>query len=45
MSDEMRILREFVEEFSPIHQGQTEELSYEELFDIVAEVVEAHKES
>jgi len=44
ISNGMRVLREFVEEFSPIHAGFIDELTYEELFDIVAEVVESHYE-
>lgn len=43
-SNEMKVLRKFVEEFSPIHQGNTECLSYDELFSIVAEIVETHNE-
>ncbi len=38
MTNEMRVLQEFVEEFSPIHQGQTKDMCYDELFAVVAEV-------
>lgn len=41
--NEMRILRLFVMEFSPPHAQQVDEMSYNELFDVVAEVLEAHK--
>lgn len=44
-TNEMRILREFVEEFSPIHQGLTKEMNYDELFDVVAEIVKTHKDA
>jgi hypothetical protein len=44
MKTEIEILREFVEEFAPFYQGQTENLTYNELFSIVAEIVETHKE-
>jgi len=42
IKNEIRILREFVEEFSPIHQGQINDLSYSQLFEIVAEIVTEH---
>ena len=45
VKNEIRILREFVEEFSPIHQGQVNNLSYHQLFDIVAEIVEVKNDS
>ena len=43
-SNEMQILRAFVEEFSPIHagQGHIKDFTYDELFDIVSEIVESH---
>ncbi len=44
MSDEMKILRAFVEEFSPIHQGQTQDMSYADLFDVVDMIVDSHYE-
>lgn len=43
-TNEMRILREFVEEYSPIHRGQTQDFSYDELFAIVSEIVDTHYE-
>ena len=43
-SNEMRILREFVEEFSPLHAEFASELTYDERFDIVSDVVESHYE-
>ena len=43
-SNEMRILREFIEEFSPLHAGIVYELTYDERFDIVSDVVESHYE-
>lgn len=43
-TNEMRVLQELVEEFSPIHQGQTTDYTYDELFDIVAEIVKTHNE-
>ncbi len=39
---EMELLKAFVEEFSPIHQGQTEDLTYNELFAIISEIVDSH---
>lgn len=44
MKNEMRVLQKFVEEFSPLYQGQVENMSYNELFDIVGEIADAHKE-
>jgi len=41
-SKEMKVLRAFVEEFSPFHQGLTKDMSYDELFDIVSDIVESH---
>ena len=43
-SNEMRILREFVEEFSPLHAEFAHELTYDELFEIVGQVYESHCE-
>lgn len=45
MPNEIRVLKEFVNEFSPLHQGQTERMSYTELFDIVEKVVLARMEN
>jgi len=39
---EMKVLRAFVEVFSPIHQGQTEGMDFDELFDIVRQIIESH---
>ena len=41
-SNEMNILREFVEEFSPIHVGQVGDFTYDELFDVVADIMDTH---
>lgn len=43
-SNEMRILREFVEEFSPLHAEFAHKLTYDELFFIVGQVYESHLE-
>lgn len=43
-SNEMRILREFVEEFSPLHAEFAHTLTYDELFEIVGQVYESHIE-
>ena len=43
-TNEIRVLRDFVEEFSPIHQGQAKDFTYDELFSIVGDIVEAHYE-
>ena len=40
-TNEMRILREFVEEFSPISDG-VDEMTYDELFDVVSNIVKSH---
>jgi len=40
--NEMQILRIFVEEFSPVHQGLTKDMNYDELFEVVAEIVGEH---
>ena len=42
MSKEIEILKEFVEEFSPLHTGQTQNLTYDELFTIVTTIVNTH---
>jgi hypothetical protein len=39
-TNEMRILREFIQEFSPLHAEGVEDLTYHELTDIVKEVAE-----
>ena len=44
MSEEMRILREFVEEFSPLHRGETKDMTYDMLFDVVSDIVDSHYE-
>jgi len=43
-SNEMKILKEFVEEFSPIYQGQVDDFSYDELFEVVEDIVDEHYE-
>ena len=43
-SNEIRILREFVEEFSPLHAEFAHELTYDELFEIAGQVYESHCE-
>jgi len=44
MTNEMKVLREFVKEFSPVHQMRTDEMSYYELFVVVEQVVGSHKD-
>ena len=39
---EMNVLRDFVSEFSPMNQREVNEYSYEELFDVVNEIVFSH---
>ena len=42
-SNEMRILREFVVEFSPFYSYEiANEMNYDELFVVVGEIVESH---
>ena len=43
-SNEMKVLRAFVEEFSPLHQGETKGMSYDQLFSIVSDIVDSHYE-
>lgn len=45
MSNEIKVLRAFVREFSPIHAEDVKTMSYEELFEVVGEVVQCRKES
>ena len=41
----MRILRAFVVEFSPFYSYEiAKEMNYDELFEVVGEIVESHKE-
>ena len=43
--NEMRVLKEFVMEFSPFHNKDiVNDMSYSELFDVVKEIVETHNE-
>ena len=43
-SNEMRVLREFVEEFSPLHDMvTTEDYTYEDLTEIVIDVADEFK--
>ena len=42
---EMNVLRDFVSEFSPMNQREVNEYSYEELFDVVNEIVFSHYNS
>ena len=42
MSTELKVLRGFAGEFSPLHQTMVNDMSYSELFDIAKEIVEAH---
>ena len=41
INDEMRILRRFVEKFSP--ERNTKDMSYEELFKVVGKIARSHK--
>lgn len=43
-TNEMRVLREFVEEFSPVHQTLVEKMDYDELFGVVRDIVGTHYE-
>ena len=40
----MRVLREFVAEFSPFHQTLVQKMEYDELFEVVKDIVETHYE-
>lgn len=42
-NNEMRVLKLFIEVFSPSHCGNIDNLSYNGLFDLVAEIVETQK--
>jgi len=42
MNNEMEVLMDFVEEFSPIYAGFVKEMTYDELFDIVDNIVDEH---
>lgn len=42
MTEEMKILKAFVEEFSPIHKGQVDDFSYNELFEVIEDIVDVH---
>ena len=44
ITNEIKVLREFVKEFSPIHGGLTDQFTYNELFTIISEIVEAHND-
>jgi len=51
VTNEMKVLREFVKEFSPFHNGLdheekeiTDTMNYDELFDVVEDIVNAHYE-
>ena len=41
-TNEMKVLRAFVEEFSPLHEGETKDMSYNDLFEVVADIVDSH---
>ena len=41
-TNEIIVLRAFVEEFSPLHQGETKDMSYNDLFEVVADIVDSH---
>ena len=41
-TNEMKVLRAFVEEFSPLHEGETKYMSYNDLFEVVADIVDSH---
>ena len=41
-TNEMKVLRKFVKEFSPIHSTFVNELTYDELFEIVGQVYQSH---
>jgi hypothetical protein len=43
-TNEMRVLREFVAEFSPFHQTLVQKMEYDELFEVVKDIVETHYE-
>ena len=42
VTNEMKVLRAFVEEFSPLHEGETKGMSYNDLFEVVADIVDSH---
>jgi len=44
MTNEMKVLVEFVREFSPAHQIDVENMTYSELFEVVQQVVDSHNE-
>jgi hypothetical protein len=41
---DIEVLRTFVKEFSPIHQTEADNMSYEELWAVVKECVESHED-
>ena len=41
-TNEMKVLRAFVEEFSPLYEGETKDMSYNDLFEVVADIVDSH---
>jgi len=44
-SNEMKVLRAFVEEFSPFHSHEiVKEMTYNELFDIADEIVNSYND-
>lgn len=41
-TNERRVLREFVEEFSPVGRGFTQGYTYNDLFEIISDIVDIH---
>ena len=41
-TNEIKVLRAFVEEFSPLHKDETKDMSYNDLFEVVADIVDSH---
>ena len=40
MNNEIKVLREFIEEFNPFYERLTENMNYNELIEVVKEIVD-----